>query len=115
VIDSGFARHPDIDKRVLKQVDFTGEGTADLYGHGTHVASIIAGSGVGSQTRAGTSNVGMAPGAALINLKVLSGDGTGLCVRRHRSHRVDDRQQESLRHSRHQHVARHTGVRFVRR
>ena len=77
VIDSGFASHPDVDNRILTQVDFTGEGTGDLYGHGTHVASIIAGSGAGNRTADGSSTVGMAPGAELVSLKVLSADGTG--------------------------------------
>jgi serine protease AprX len=43
------------------------------YGHGTHVAGIIAGSGYDS---AGA-RAGMAPGAHLIGLKVLDADGQG--------------------------------------
>jgi subtilisin family serine protease len=60
--------------RVIANVDFTGEGTYnDLYGHGTHVASIAAGSGhvaLGAYT-------GIAPGANLINVRVLGAQGQG--------------------------------------
>src|SRR5262245_54712430 len=78
VIDSGIdGKHPDLKNRMLYQMDFTGEGPADLYGHGTHVAGIIAGSGAGDTTSSGSYLVGMAPGAALLSLKVLSADGTG--------------------------------------
>jgi len=77
IIDSGIANHPDLRNRILYEFDFTGTGTDDGYGHGTHVASIVAGSGAGSRTPAGSSYVGMAPGASLISLKVLGNDGTG--------------------------------------
>jgi serine protease AprX len=45
----------------------------DDYGHGTHVAGIIAGSGFDSSGARG----GIAPGARLIGLKVLDANGTG--------------------------------------
>lgn len=44
----------------------------DDNGHGTHVAGIVAGTGAGSP-----SYLGVAPGAALIGLKVLNGSGSG--------------------------------------
>ena len=47
--------------------------TADAYGHGTHVASIAA----GSATRNSSAYKGIAPKANLINLKVLNGYGIG--------------------------------------
>ncbi len=79
VIDSGISNHPDIAKRIAYSVDFTNDesGVADGYGHGTHVAGIIAGSGKGSQTSDGAAYAGMAPGANLISLRVLGADGTG--------------------------------------
>jgi serine protease AprX len=73
VIDSGIANHPALRGRVVASVDFTGpRGRGmDQYGHGTHVAGIIA----GSDPESGFS--GMAPGADLINLRVLGADGSG--------------------------------------
>ena len=60
--------------RVAASVDFTGEGrTDDPYGHGTHVASLVAGSGQPS----GGAYTGVAPGAKLVNLRVLDAQGRG--------------------------------------
>jgi serine protease AprX len=74
VIDSGIADVPALRGRVLASADFTDRrGRAiDAYGHGTHVAGIIAAAG-----RHGAAS-GVAPGAHLVNLKVLDehGDGT---------------------------------------
>src|SRR5688572_29962410 len=72
VIDSGIANHAAVRDRVVAAVDFTakqGPGK-DAYGHGTHVAGIIA-----QRERDGAA--GMAPGAWLVNLKVLGADGSG--------------------------------------
>src|SRR5690606_36949758 len=77
VLDSGIANHPDVVCRVRVGVDLTGEGSGAGYGHGTHVAGIIAGSGAGSRTEAGSLHVGMAPAAELIDVRVLGSDGTG--------------------------------------
>ena len=77
VIDSGVAEHRGLVNRLRLSKDFTGEGATDVYGHGTHVAGIIAGSGDGSRTSDGNAYVGMAPGAEIISLKVLGADGTG--------------------------------------
>jgi subtilisin family serine protease len=75
VLDSGLDRtHPDLDDVVVGAKDFTGSGnTDDLYGHGTHVASITLGSGDASD---GT-NRGVAPGADLLVGKVLNEFGGG--------------------------------------
>ena len=74
ILDSGIAAHPDLGNRVVVNVDFvdsSGSGD-DGYGHGTHVAGIAAGrAGKGSQ------QAGVAPGAHLINLRVLNDEGWG--------------------------------------
>jgi subtilisin family serine protease len=49
------------------------ENTDDLDGHGTHVASIIAGTGAASDGK----EKGVAPGARLHIGKVLADDGSG--------------------------------------
>ena len=52
--------------------------TADQYGHGTHVAGIIAGNATASSgTNSFKTFRGMAPNAKLINLRVLDGNGAG--------------------------------------
>ena len=77
IVDSGVASwHDDLGSdRVVHFADFVDfRATAyDDYGHGTHVAGIIAGDGYDSN---GTRR-GMAPAARLIVLKVLDGDGNG--------------------------------------
>src|SRR5689334_15028655 len=78
VIDSGVtAWHDDISltHRVTRFVDFVGLQTSayDDYGHGTHVAGIIAGSGYDSSG----ARSGIAPGASLIVLKALNASGGG--------------------------------------
>ncbi|WP_458205807.1 S8 family serine peptidase [Haladaptatus sp. NG-SE-30] len=73
VLDTGIDNsHPDIDDAVVMEQDFTPEGTTDdTYGHGTHVAGIIAGDGTASS---GT-YVGMAPDTELMDLRVCMNDG----------------------------------------
>jgi len=83
VIDSGITPwHDDLtdggntsSQRVDRFVDFVGSSTtpSDEYGHGTHVAGIIAGNGFDS----GGARSGIAPAARLIVLKVLDGSGHG--------------------------------------
>lgn len=77
IVDSGVtAWHDDLGaQRVVHFADFVDFRPAayDDYGHGTHVAGIIAGDGYDSN---GTRR-GMAPGARLVVLKVLDGDGQG--------------------------------------
>src|SRR6266542_3362129 len=71
VIDSGVAPHSALRNRVIAAFDFTShqETALDKLGHGTHVAGIIAGDD-------GTYS-GMAPGAHIVSLRVLEGDGSG--------------------------------------
>src|SRR5207237_3599304 len=60
--------------RVIVSRDFTGENrTDDPYGHGTHVASLAAGNGQVSNG----AYTGVAPGANLLNLRVLNAQGSG--------------------------------------
>lgn len=77
IVDSGVTSwHDDLGAdRVVHFADFVEFQPLayDDYGHGTHVAGIIAGSGYDSN---GTRR-GMAPGASLVVLKVLDGDGNG--------------------------------------
>jgi len=91
VIDSGInGWHDDLNRsvngytsrRIVHFKDFTrdvspnlwfNEIATDEYGHGTHVAGIIAGSGYDS----GGLRTGVAPGAKLLGLKVLDANGNG--------------------------------------
>lgn len=82
IIDSGITElnedltGPDGTQRVVQFVDFVNarETPYDDYGHGTHIAGIIAGNGKQSDG----SRAGIAPGAHLIVLKALDEDGGGL-------------------------------------
>jgi serine protease AprX len=91
IIDSGITSYHDdlyrsasgaLSKRVSHFKDFTrdispnmwfNDVQSDDYGHGTHVAGIIAGSGYDSGGR----RTGVAPGAKLLGLKVLDAQGQG--------------------------------------
>ncbi|WP_416986294.1 S8 family serine peptidase [Streptomyces sp. T028] len=75
VLDTGVDQsHPDLAGRIAEARDFSGSsGTEDRVGHGTHVASIVAGSGAAS----GGSRKGVAPSARLLVGKVLGDDGYG--------------------------------------
>ncbi|ACQ78348.1 LPXTG-motif cell wall anchor domain protein [Beutenbergia cavernae DSM 12333] len=76
VLDSGVdAGHPDLADVVVETQSFVpGEGVEDVNGHGTHVASTVAGSGAASDG----AYRGVAPGADLLVGKVLSDVGEGL-------------------------------------
>ncbi|MGW2161540.1 S8 family serine peptidase [Nonomuraea sp. NPDC001699] len=75
VLDTGIdATHPDLADRIADSKSFIpGEEVRDGHGHGTHVASTIAGSGAGGGGR----HKGVAPGARLVVGKVLSDEGQG--------------------------------------
>lgn len=75
VLDTGIdVAHPDLAERLWLSADFTGTGSvADGYGHGTHIASIVAGSGQASAGR----YRGVAPKARLMAAKVLDDQGNG--------------------------------------
>jgi serine protease AprX len=84
VLDSGVdGEHNDLKdelrskRRVVLSLDFTGRGSLDdPYGHGTHIAAIIAGDGSAS-AQVGRDYTGMAPNANVINFKVLDEYGRG--------------------------------------
>jgi subtilisin family serine protease len=77
VLDTGIDKtHPDLaGGKVVAEMNFTDTASPnDVFGHGTHVAGIVAGSGAGS----GGARKGVAPGARLMNGKVLNDFGSGL-------------------------------------
>ena len=83
VIDSGISGGSgDLKKAIIRNEVFTQASDVpdDLYGHGTHVAGIVAGSGDASKKTVGypAQYKGIAYGANIINLKVLDGSGAGL-------------------------------------
>jgi subtilisin family serine protease len=64
-------------QRVVHAVDFVDGGASeDLFGHGSHVAGVVAGRGRASD-KAGYDLAGIAPGAHLIDLRVLDEYGRG--------------------------------------
>jgi serine protease AprX len=84
VIDSGVYNHDDLQKsaggsRIVYNESFVvnDPSTNDAYGHGTHVAGILAGNGRDSQGGYPTQYVGIAPNANIINLRVLDANGVG--------------------------------------
>jgi serine protease AprX len=77
VVDSGVdAGHPALRGRVVASVDFTGGDGRDGFGHGTHVAALIAGGGGRSATTAVYR--GIASGAHIVSLRVLDDRGAGM-------------------------------------
>jgi serine protease AprX len=101
IIDTGIqSTHPDLDDRVIKDLNFEpgwffdsiADGTysdqvvettgnkVDSYGHGTHVAGIVAGTGeAGAAGGAEADMSGVAPGANLVNFKIADAS-QGYCL-----------------------------------
>lgn len=83
VIDSGVSDRPDLHSqaagsyRVVYNESFVAgdSSTLDAYGHGTHVAGIIASNGASANYKQLYS--GIAPGVNIVNLRVLDGNGAG--------------------------------------
>ncbi|MDQ0851273.1 thermitase [Arthrobacter sp. B3I9] len=74
IVDTGVASdNPDISPKVVARANFSDSPTAeDLYGHGTHVAGIVA------ATADNTLGVaGVCPACTILDAKVLNDDGTG--------------------------------------
>jgi serine protease AprX len=80
LLDSGITPHTALATRVVANVSFvTGNpDTRDAFGHGTHIAGII--TGAASAARGVTAGYagGIAPGAHLVNVRVLGPNGSGL-------------------------------------
>ncbi|AIE87444.1 S8 family peptidase [Fimbriimonas ginsengisoli] len=83
VLDSGIAASNDFNgsagSRISAAVNFSTEtGPYDMYGHGTHVAGIIAGNGANSSgPGAFQTYFGIAPQSGLVNVRVLDSVGNG--------------------------------------
>jgi serine protease AprX len=86
LVDSGVSSHPDLNggflglSRVVWNQSFVSGNLSatDQYGHGTHVAGLIAGDGASSTgSKYSRTFEGIAPQANLINLRVLDQNGAG--------------------------------------
>ncbi|GAA1529927.1 S8 family peptidase [Kribbella lupini] len=73
ILDTGIdPNHPDFKGRIGATKNFTTDPVGDQFGHGTHVASTVAGSGAAS----GGKYKGVAPDATLLDGKVCDGGGS---------------------------------------
>jgi serine protease AprX len=85
VIDSGVNAHRDLNttgllqfSRVVYSQSFVpgDSSTGDQYGHGTHIAGLIAGNGTSSTGSSYSRTIaGLAPGANIVNLRALDANG----------------------------------------
>jgi serine protease AprX len=72
VLDTGVINSADLGNRVIAKVDFTPDRDGiDRYGHGTHMAGIIAGDG----TMSAGQYMGVAPGANIVSVKIAGANG----------------------------------------
>ena len=73
LLDTGVSQNADLGNRVLARVDFTPDQDGlDHFGHGTHMAGIIAGDG----SLSGGTWSGVAPRANVVSVKVARADGS---------------------------------------
>src|SRR5579884_3640620 len=84
IVDSGISTSNDLSTNGMSRIVYStsfvpGDATtADAYGHGTHVAGIVAGNGANSSgNNAIYTFRGIAPNARLINLRALDANGQG--------------------------------------
>jgi hypothetical protein len=66
VIDSGVSTHPAFREGQLTHIDLTDDG-GDLHGHGTAIASLVAGNHPGAE--------GVSPGADILDIRIAGSDG----------------------------------------
>ncbi|MGH8186115.1 MAG: S8 family serine peptidase, partial [Steroidobacteraceae bacterium] len=80
LLDSGISSHKALGTRVVASVNFASgdPGVTDDFGHGTHIAGIITGSASAASKVTTAYAGGIAPGAHLVNVRVLGPRGTGL-------------------------------------
>ena len=81
VLDSGIAKHGDLGARLVAEVEIVGHesGFVDLFGHGTHVAGIIAGNAhASSDSKSFRRIVGMGKDIKLVSVRIFGPEGTGL-------------------------------------
>ena len=81
VVDSGIAAHTALDTRVIARVNFVSfeapTVNGDPYGHGTHVAGIIAGNTSAAKYVTTAFAGGTAPAVNLVDVRVLGSTGIG--------------------------------------
>lgn len=79
VIDSGISSHAALSQKVIANVSFvTGDASvADAFGHGTHIAGTIVGKSSAANDVTNLYTGGIAPGAKLVNVRVLGANGAG--------------------------------------
>jgi serine protease AprX len=80
VIDSGIGNHPALADRVVARVNLVSTEpnvTGDPFGHGTHIAGIIGGSGAAAKNVTNKYSGGSAPAIHFVDVRVLGSNGAG--------------------------------------
>src|SRR4029453_5978423 len=80
VVDSGIAAHIALDSRVVARVNLVSDepgASRDDFGHGTHIAGIVAGNLTAASSVTPEFAGGSAPAARLIDVRVLGAAGSG--------------------------------------
>jgi serine protease AprX len=80
ILDSGIAPHSAIGNRVIARANFVSSEpgvTGDPFGHGTHVAGMVGGSGSAARYVTSLYSGGSAPAVRFIDVRVLGREGVG--------------------------------------